>query len=340
MIPSLFALAIGSAVQPTAAPTIDNSVTAIRTEYGDVLAAADPGLTPATQFQAGSISKWACSVAILRMVDSDRFTLDSTIGDVLPGYEGKGAATIRVRDLLANRSGLADGLMPALREQGPEALLMMDIGALEAANMFAAGDPAAPRDSDYSYDLVNWIMVQAILEHQSSQPIADYLADDLFGQQAANLADTFIASGIPDLNDAPAVEGDVMPVPGWLQCAGGMVTTPVDLIGFMYWVEQDALSVDGVEALMEPTTWNEDGTAYTLGGSILIDAETDQRVFWLSGSNGAFKSRAAYNLWTGEAFAAMNAVDDAGALSRAVETWYWGEQLAEPIMPPPAPPGD
>lgn len=298
-------------------PTVQNSSVAQRDADGAILAAAAPGLSPATQFQAGSISKWACSVAVLRFVDRERFLLDDRVVDVLPGFSGP--EEVRVRDLLANRSGLADGLMPALRSDGPAAVLARDYDALDAANAFAAGEAASPRDTAFSYDLVNWILVQAILEYQSGEPISAVMESELLGPDEADLPDTLFASGVPALEDAPEVAGEAMPLPSWLACAGGMVTTPSDLLKLMDWVAHHSLSADSLDALTHVTSPEEH---YALGGRVRRDEETGALYFWLSGSNGPFKSRAGYRIDTREGFAAMNAADDWEVLVAAKEAWF------------------
>ena len=298
-------------------PVPVDSSAAARHADGAIEAHAAPGLSPATQFQAGSIAKWACSVAVLRFVDRERFSLDERVVDVLPDFAGP--RDVRVRDLLANRSGLADGLMPAIRAEGPDAILARDFSALEAANAFASGAPAAVRDTVFSYDLVNWILVQAILEHQSGEPIARVMDDELLGPHEADLPDSLFATGVPPLDDAPDIAGDVMPTPSWLACAGGLVTTPTDLVKLMDWVAYSSLSADSLAALTAVTTQDE---GYALGGRVRRDEDTGALYFWLSGSNGPFKSRAGYRLDTREGFAAMNAANDWERLVAAKEEWF------------------
>ena len=304
------------ALSALAGPGLDDLSVATRDRDGTIGAAASPGLSPATQFQAGSISKWACTVAVLRLVDRDRMTLDDTVGALLPTFEGP--PDIRLRDLLANRSGLADGLGPAMQAEGQDAILARDEDAMTAANAYAAGPAVAAPGRAYSYDLVNWILVQAILEAQSGEPIATVMDLELFGPDEANLPDTFIATGAPPLDHAPHIDGPTGALPRWAGCAGGMVTTPTDLVRLMDWTATGAISDDSLAALTTVTTPEE---GYALGGSIRRDQDMHTTWFWLSGSNGAFKSLAAYRLDTREGFAAMDAVNDVGRLEEARDLW-------------------
>ncbi|MEN3972049.1 serine hydrolase domain-containing protein [Sphingomicrobium sp. XHP0235] len=294
--------------------TIASSVVATRSHDGTVRVTPAGALTSDTQFQAGSIAKWVCSVAVLRLVDRNKLALSDRIVDLLPGFEGP--RDVRVRDLLANRAGLSDGLTAALEADGPAAVIALDLDAASAANRFAAGPAAAPRDTRFSYDLVNWILVQAILEREAGEPLDRLMQTELLGKSAADLSATRFSSGMPALADAPAIEGNVT-IPAWLGCAGGMVTTPADLVRLMDWVATAALGPESRATLVRNTSPEEQ---YALGGRVRTRAGSPS-LFWLSGSNGAFKSRAAYDPVSRRGFAAMTASDDYGPLEAAMEDW-------------------
>ena len=59
-----------------------------------------------TQFHIASVSMQFTAIALLRLVDDEKITLDSNVGEFLP--KTPGADKITVRDLLLERSGLAD----------------------------------------------------------------------------------------------------------------------------------------------------------------------------------------------------------------------------------------
>jgi len=303
--------------QASSAPFLDDAVVATRAADGTLQVTAAPGLTPASQFETGSIGKWACTIAVLRMVDDGKLSLDDRISQLLPAFSGPNADDIRLQDLLANRSGLSDGLMPAVREDAG-AVLSLQIDAVGAANRFAAEPSEVKAGSAYAYDLVNWILVQAILERASGAPIATLMDEVLFGHNAANLPDSFIADGQTPFDDAPDTAGPAQPLPAWLGCAGGMVTTPVDLLAFVDWVATEGLSPESLARLQRITTPEED---YGLGGQLRIDDELDETLFWLSGSNGPYKSRVAYRPSTSEAIAIMSAAGDSNPLYETAMNW-------------------
>jgi D-alanyl-D-alanine carboxypeptidase len=59
-----------------------------------------------TSFHIASVSMQFTAIAVLRLVDAGLLSLDTTIGDYLPRTAG--AQKITIRDLLTQRSGLAD----------------------------------------------------------------------------------------------------------------------------------------------------------------------------------------------------------------------------------------
>ncbi len=62
--------------------------------------------TTETRFHIASVSMQFTAAAVLRLVDDRAFKLDERVGNLVPGVEG--ADKISVRDLLTQRSGLAD----------------------------------------------------------------------------------------------------------------------------------------------------------------------------------------------------------------------------------------
>ena len=303
-------------VAPASQPVVpEDSSMALRERDGTLRAAAAPGLSPATQFQAGSIAKWVCTVAVMREVDAGRLSLDDRLGTLLPAFGGP--QNVRLVDLLANRAGLNDGLSAAMREEGRDAILARNESAIEAANAYGSAKPISAPGKAYSYDLVNWMLVQAILE-RDGKPLGESLAETLFGPEAANLPDTYILTGEQRLDHASPIVGQTGPLPRWASCAGGLVTTPSDLIRFIHWAVSEGLSAPSLAAMKRVRTYEEN---YALGGQIYEESATGEKLFWLSGSNGAFKSRAVYRPSTGEGIAAMNSVGDFDRLEVAIDAW-------------------
>lgn len=271
---------------------------------------ADTGLSAQSQFQAGSISKYACSLMALKLAEQGRFSIDDRLDTLLPGYTGPSASDISLADLLANRSGLPDDLLPAF--QADPSIASASLKATDAANRFAAGSRS--EGQGWAYDLGNWILVQAIIEQSTGLPLAD--AAEMLLLTPAGLENSRFDSGVPALQESPEPAASVRPFPPFLTCAGGLVTTPSDLLRLVDWAYRGGLSHSSLERLHRFTTRKQN---YTLGGRIRL--EEDKVLSWQTGSNGPYKSQLVYDPHTGEGWAAMTASDDSEPLSAARTAW-------------------
>jgi CubicO group peptidase (beta-lactamase class C family) len=287
----------------------------------DMATSGEGSITAAPVRQAGSIAKYACTLAALRMENEGLLSLDAPVHDMIDGYAGPDDETLTLRRLLENRSGLADGLMSALRND-PD-LPTRSIPAAEAANRFAAANgPEAPGEA-FEYLNVNWILVQAILEQAGSAPIADLLDTWVFDPAGAHTAAVFVGD-VEDLSVRPA-SGGYMPLPDFISCAGGLQAQPSDLLAITAFpFVDDHFDVDDRAQLMTLTTPEQN---YTIGGRIqrVIDAQGDERwISWQSGNNGPWSAMAVFDPATGAGFAAMS---QDGSQDPAAARAHWLQSL-------------
>lgn len=266
---------------------------------------------PGALYQAGSIAKYACSLAVLRLQYAGVLRLDQPIASILTGFDQRPVGSVTVRQLLANRSGVADGLMPAIRAD-MDAVLAVE-GGREAIERFIPEDLAFDPGSRFSYDLANWIFVQEILETVSGDRLETALDELVFAP--AGLSDTRVFSGRPDARMQEPVE-PATPAPAWLGCAGGMVSTPSDLVALLRFAHTGGLSPESLGTLMKVVTPEEN---YSLGGRV---ETVGQRVLdWKTGSNGPYKSLAVYDPQRDIGFAAMSADGNWSAIEAARAAW-------------------
>lgn len=269
----------------------------------DMATSADGVTAGAPVRQAGSIAKYACTLAALRFENEGLVSLDAPVHDLLDGYAGPADQALTLRRLLENRSGLADGLMAALRSD-PD-LPSRSIPAAEAANQFASSTGGDAPGEAFAYLNSNWILVQAILERAASAPIADLLETWVFDPAGAETAAVFVGD-VEDLSVRPA-SGRYMPLPDFISCAGGLRAQPADLLAITaYPFVDDHFDADDRAQLMTLTTPEQN---YTIGGRIqrVIDSHGDERwVSWQSGSNGPWSAVAVFDPATGAGFAAMS----------------------------------
>ena len=288
---------------------------AVLTPGGQIISKTHGEDAPGALYEAGSIGKFACTIAVLRLTDRDMVSLDDTIGRLLPQFAETPIAPITLRQVLASRSGLADGLMPAVREDPRSALETPD--AMTAIDRFATGPLAFPPDSQWSYDLVNWIVVQAVLEKVAGLPVDELLEREVLRPAGMGSSRIFVGR-LRNGADAPA--SDAPPLPGFLTCAGGLGTTPGDLVALARFPHMGGLSA---KSLAELTTVHTPDEGYTLGGRFVWedDDPAKRMLSWQSGSNGPYKSLVTYDPSSDTAFAAMTTTGDSTEIEDARARW-------------------
>ena len=270
--------------------------------------------TKGALYESGSIGKFACTIAAMRLVDRDALMLDDTLGSLLEDVAATPIATVTLRQVLASRSGIADGLLPAFQSSPSDVMGTPDANA--AVRKFALGALAAEPGSEWSYDLVNWIVVQAVIEEVTGRPIADVLADLVLNPAGMGQSRIFVGE-IGEGAQKP--EAPVRPLPGFLTCAGGLATTPTDLIALARFPHKGGLSASSLRALTTIYTPDE---GYTLGGRYIMAGQGTKRlVSWHTGSNGAYKSLVTYDPLTDSGFAAMTASNDSQMIQDARTEW-------------------
>lgn len=268
-------------------------------------------------FQIGSISKFACTLAILDLHHKGRLNIDAVIADVLPGYRGAAGGRVKVSHLLQNRSGLKDGIIAAFRAD--QSLATTSIPSLQAANRFASSAPKFEPGSQFDYIIANWIIVQAILEHVDGAPVGNVLKTRVF--DPAGMRHTSVFDGVlAGANVAPPVT-PARPVPDFLTCAGGFASTATDLVKLVRHPYHTAgFSSDVLMQLTAIATAEEN---YALGGRYISMKQDgkDHILSWQSGSNGAYKSIAVYDPVLDFGYAIATADDARTAIERRRDAW-------------------
>ncbi len=279
---------------------------------GRIIADIEGDDRPGALYEAGSIGKFACTLAALRLADRGAFALDDTLGELLPEMATTSIAQITLAQVLASRSGISDGLLPAF--QADPAAVMATPDARSAVQKFTLGALSAEPGEKWSYDLVNWVVAQAVIERATGQPITAVLHKLVLAPAGMGNSRVFVG----EIGDGaqPPME-PVRPLPGFLTCAGGLATTPSDLLALARFPHKGGLSAASLKALTSVTTPEED---YTLGGRFTIIKDRGQ-ISWQTGSNGAYKSLVAYDPATDTGFAAMTASGSNAEIQSARGRW-------------------
>ena len=265
-----------------------------------------------TLSEAGSIAKFACTIAILRLSDEGQLGLDDPVGALVPTLADLPAGRVKLRHVLANRSGIADGLAAAARADVGAVMAISD--PAEAALRFGAGDLIHEPGSAWSYDLINWMIAQAVIEQVTGEELDQALSRLVLGPAGMLGSRVFAGFGGPDLAK-PLVPS--RPLPRFLQCAGGLVTNPDDLELLVRFPHRGALSKAAQKELSTVTTPEE---SYTLGGRFRV-TDRGALISWQSGSNGSYRSFAVYDVGKDEALAGMTANANMKRINELREVW-------------------
>ncbi|MHA7901470.1 MAG: serine hydrolase domain-containing protein [Henriciella sp.] len=280
--------------------------------------------------QAGSIGKYVCTLAALRMENEGLLSLDATIAELLPDFQGPHADEVTLRRLLENRSGLSDRLVPAL--QSDPSLPTKNLSPLEAANTIGVGEATKSPGIEFEYTNGNWVVIGAILEQASGQPLSETIQTwvlDPAGADAAYVMDGELSG------DHPVIAvGDSIPLPSFVACIGGLAATATDLLAISrYPFASTDFDFDDRLALQMITSEEQD---YTLGGRFKLvsnaDGENVRRISWQSGNNGPWYAFVAYDPETDAGVAMVTPDAENGAIlleKRAAWVSENGMQLVE-----------
>ena len=276
-----------------------------RVEFATLPQGPDEAPAPLIR-QAGSIAKYVCTLAAVRMENAGLLSLDAPVMDLLPSYSGPRDPALTLRRLLENRSGLEDGLAAALSQD--MGLLAIAMPSAEAANRFSSVSSTTPPGEVFGYVNSNWVLVQAILEQAGGQSIGPLLDEWVFTPSGAEGA--FIFTGILDGARVARVDREPIPIPNYVACAGGMAAQPSDLLAISAFPFTSGLFDEADRADLTGQTTPEE--AYALGGRFERVRDADGRVrqvSWQTGSNGPWFATVIYDPETGQGFAAMTASD-------------------------------
>lgn len=249
---------------------------------------ADVPMRPDTVLGIASISKRLTTVAVMRLVDQGRLSLDAPITTWLPDYRADTGARITLRRLLSNTSGVPNLFMEALRADA--SLMTAPFTTAEAVRRFGEGDLAFEPGTRFDYVLTNWMIVLAILEAVTGQAYPDAMRTlvlDPFGMADTRLDPAMAARGYRSVS--PLVLATNVRQP-YHAAAGGYYSTAADLLRFSHRVyDTGFLSAASRRALV---TLEAVDDHYALGGRVRwvkIDG-ADVACAWETGNTAGFRS--------------------------------------------------
>jgi CubicO group peptidase (beta-lactamase class C family) len=149
-----------------------NGAPVLTRAYGMADLERDVAATPATIYEAGSVSKQFTATAIILLAQQGKLSLDDDVRKYVPEIPDYGA-TIRLRHLLTHTSGLRDwGSVAAIAGWGRSVRThthahVLDILSRQRALNFPPGD-------QYSYSNSGYNVLAVIVDRASGMPFAEF----------------------------------------------------------------------------------------------------------------------------------------------------------------------
>ena len=282
---------------------------------------AAKAVSPTTQFKWGSASKWMTSVAVLRLAEQGRLSLDAPITTYLPDFRRDTGERVLLKHLMSNTSGIPD-LMSRQLGKEPELRTSTATSAAIVAR-FGGGDLVFETGRGWDYAALNWAILEAALEKLTGEPLP-HLVERLVFRPLVMSGAGFAQVGQPPMPQLAAAYTSTIPpvrkmapVPPFVAASGNVAGTVRDAVR----------AADGIfhGALLRPASRQELTTVrwpaqeYALGGRVhLIDGESWA---WETGKVEGYRTHIAHRLSRSETIVVFNTTDtDQSVISGWVET--------------------
>lgn len=242
----------------------------------------DPPRPASTEarFRAASVSKMLVSVLALQLVDRGRWTLDTTLGDVLPDlWPAKDDVTLR--QLLSHTSGLPEYLVPLLGTDPSTQAFKRAISERRTDEELVAAARTQPLlpVGEYSYSNTNYVVVGMMLEQATGRSTGALVRQRVLqpARMTRSSWPTTTRMPAPRLQEYGRLYGQVEDLSGFdpsmFSSAGRLVSTARDLDRFQVALSRGALIPRSLVRVMRTPVTDGGGTgpAYGLGTYRLPD---------------------------------------------------------------------
>jgi CubicO group peptidase (beta-lactamase class C family) len=291
------------AVPGVALALIADSEIAAEAGYGVKRAGGDDPVTPATRFQACSISKPVAVLGMLRLVEQGLLDLDADVNDALTSWRvppnGSWQPRVTLRQVSSHSAGLTVGGFPGYARGAPLPTLREILTGSAPANTAGVRVDTLP-GVEFRYAGGGTTVLQQVLEDVTGRPFADLLRDLVL--EPLEMSRSGYTQPLPDELHADAATAhatDGRPVDGGWHvypelAAAGLWTTPGDLARFAMGVQHAAAAAPsailGPELAVSMLT-RQAGPASRLGGldSVGLGLFLGGPWFGHSGGNEGFR---------------------------------------------------
>lgn len=228
--------------------------------YGD-------GITPATRFRIGSLSKTMTAVAVLQLVEAGLVNLDAPIQTYLTDFttqNAEWASQITVRHLLNHTSGISDLGYPSPADVHESEELIQS---------FARASHIAAPGRQFAYFNGNYDLLGRIVEVVSGQRYSTYMSEKIFTPIEMNkavvsddptpIAVDGLAQGYILLYGFPIPYAEHLPI---FAPSGGVIACGTDMAAFLrqFVIDKpDILSRESIRTML--TVPNGIDTPYAMG---------------------------------------------------------------------------
>jgi CubicO group peptidase (beta-lactamase class C family) len=240
-------------------------------------------VTPATLFQAGSISKPLAAMAALHLVQQNKLSLDADVNTKLttwkvPASPAAPGATVTLRELLTHTAGFTVHGFPGYAANEPVPTLVQVLNGEKPANTPAIRLESIP-GSKWNYSGGGYTVMQQLLLDVSGEPFPKLLHNTVFAP-IGMVHSTEEQPLPPSLRSTAATpyQADGQPIPGGAHtypelAAAGLWTTPSDLAEYVIENQESlqgkanhVLSTEMTRQMMTPGKGNW-GLGLEIGGS-------------------------------------------------------------------------
>ncbi|MFA4859542.1 serine hydrolase domain-containing protein [Methanoregula sp.] len=256
---------------------------------------------PGMRFLIASTSKTFTSVAIQKLAEEKKLSLDDPIDRWLPAdlvEKIPNGKTITVRQLLDHTSGIADynEISILLREYQNPGIPVTYQAAMEQG---ISKSPLYPPGTNYTYSNVNYILLTLIIDNAAGVPYEDYVTRNIF--VPAGMNDTFILdiNHIPGPHMTATQRGENGTYADFSNLyvqfdrgAGDIVSTTADLNRFHRALREGKLISKSSFATMEKPSIQSREQGYGLGYMTGLNADAN---LTLQGHGGGYPG--SFTLW-------------------------------------------
>lgn len=209
--------------------------------FGLISGTGQTDVTPATLFQAASISKTVAALGALRLVESGQLQLDENVNRTLrtwrvPDNEFTRDSKVTLRGILSNSGGLGVPSFPGYAVGAPVPTLEQVLDGQAPANTPAVRVEYVPR-SQWQYSGGGHAVLQQLMSDASGKPFAGLMHDLVLAP--LDMTRSTFEQPLPAASSSAAAAGHVdgQPLPGGRHvypelAAAGLWTTAPDLARF------------------------------------------------------------------------------------------------------------